>query len=189
MFVQEKTFQLSAKGEGDKTNPPKRRFSPLPRVCFGRRCPCRRFGQTLPHPCGPVQCGTTIFSSTNPSPSVLRFGSGDCLFFLLLLLYLPNSTWTPTKYAVRFDFCGDSDQLSSSSAPTAKTTHQRGRSRICFRKSYAAPQRPSASRRRLRRTHSLPKHNSQNNQKSSPVTQTKELLLFAYMYLTYPYPH
>ncbi len=51
--VARNNFSVICLGEGDKTNPSKRGFSPLPRVCFGRRRPCRRFGQTLPHPCGP----------------------------------------------------------------------------------------------------------------------------------------
>ena len=37
---------------GGNYKPIKAGISPLPRACFGRRRPCRRFGQALPHPCG-----------------------------------------------------------------------------------------------------------------------------------------
>ena len=45
LLVQEITFQLSARGEGDKTNPSKRRFSPSPVQCSAT---CYVFSTPLP---------------------------------------------------------------------------------------------------------------------------------------------
>ena len=39
-------------------------------------------------------------------------------WYSLFFLYRNHRGTAPKKYAVRFDFCGGSDQLSSSSAPT-----------------------------------------------------------------------